>query len=234
LFLRVYCIPVLFVRAEITFYNTSLTNPVLYKDGALCQSSNCSIISFDTSSGNVVANVSGFSSYSLLQGTCGDNLCSIAESCSSCAADCGPCNTGNNNGGGSGGGGGGGGGGGSGGGSRSGTVIYSAKVQCNDGVDNDGDGFIDFPNDPGCTSSQDGTEYDSNALDTSGLDSNSDTNSGTSSNSSSGKIGVIFWIVLVALVAGISVILLKILRYSKNHKKFSELAQMSSSNNFNA
>lgn len=32
------------------------------------------------------------------------------------------------------------------------------KPQCDDGVDNDGDGLIDFPNDPGCTSKLDDSE----------------------------------------------------------------------------
>lgn len=31
--------------------------------------------------------------------------------------------------------------------------------QCSDGVDNDGDGLIDYPNDPGCSSSTDNDEY---------------------------------------------------------------------------
>jgi hypothetical protein len=31
--------------------------------------------------------------------------------------------------------------------------------QCNDGIDNDGDGLIDYPDDPGCTSSTDNDEY---------------------------------------------------------------------------
>jgi hypothetical protein len=34
----------------------------------------------------------------------------------------------------------------------------SPKAQCNDGIDNDGDGTIDFPDDPGCTSASDETE----------------------------------------------------------------------------
>jgi len=32
------------------------------------------------------------------------------------------------------------------------------KAQCNDGKDNDGDGVIDFPDDPGCTSAEDDSE----------------------------------------------------------------------------
>ncbi|MBM3227716.1 DUF11 domain-containing protein, partial [Candidatus Peribacteria bacterium] len=41
----------------------------------------------------------------------------------------------------------------------SGVVSTSVTcVQCNDGLDNDGDGFIDFPNDPGCSSATDNDE----------------------------------------------------------------------------
>lgn len=36
----------------------------------------------------------------------------------------------------------------------------SATTQCNDGIDNDGDRLIDFPADPGCTSSADTSEND--------------------------------------------------------------------------
>ena len=40
---------------------------------------------------------------------------------------------------------------------------FSLFAQCNDGVDNDGNGFVDYPDDPGCTSLTDETE-DSVAL----------------------------------------------------------------------
>ena len=33
------------------------------------------------------------------------------------------------------------------------------SYQCNDGIDNDGDGMIDYPDDPGCDSSTDDDEY---------------------------------------------------------------------------
>ena len=39
------------------------------------------------------------------------------------------------------------------------ATFYSAgPAQCEDGVDNDGDGFVDFPNDPGCDSASDNDE----------------------------------------------------------------------------
>ncbi len=33
--------------------------------------------------------------------------------------------------------------------------------ECNDGIDNDGDGYVDYPSDPGCSSSTDDSEYSS-------------------------------------------------------------------------
>ncbi|MBA2346716.1 MAG: hypothetical protein H0V81_00335 [Solirubrobacterales bacterium] len=41
------------------------------------------------------------------------------------------------------------------------AVVPPATPQCSDGVDNDGDGKIDFPNDPGCSSASDNSEADS-------------------------------------------------------------------------
>lgn len=40
-----------------------------------------------------------------------------------------------------------------------------AQSQCNDGIDNDGDGFIDFPADPGCTNKGDNSETDYQTVD---------------------------------------------------------------------
>ncbi|MEK6905063.1 MAG: putative Ig domain-containing protein [Nanoarchaeota archaeon] len=40
------------------------------------------------------------------------------------------------------------------------TDLVVDKPQCDDGVDNDGDGKIDFPNDPGCTDKNDDNETD--------------------------------------------------------------------------
>lgn len=40
----------------------------------------------------------------------------------------------------------------------SGEVVVAEAPQCVDGLDNDGDGFIDYPADPGCTDTADDTE----------------------------------------------------------------------------
>ncbi|MCC7436847.1 hypothetical protein IT402_03185 [Candidatus Nomurabacteria bacterium] len=39
------------------------------------------------------------------------------------------------------------------------NTIVVQNYQCNDGIDNDGDGYIDYPNDPGCSSPTDNDEY---------------------------------------------------------------------------
>jgi MYXO-CTERM domain-containing protein len=38
------------------------------------------------------------------------------------------------------------------------AVVHAALPQCEDGIDNDGDGLIDYPADPGCTSPTDDSE----------------------------------------------------------------------------
>ena len=49
------------------------------------------------------------------------------------------------------------------------------KAQCSDGVDNDGDGKIDFPNDPGCSGPTDDDESDDNRPECSdGIDNDGD------------------------------------------------------------
>src|SRR3989339_710893 len=46
------------------------------------------------------------------------------------------------------------------------TCALSGIYQCNDGIDNDSDGKIDYPIDPGCASAEDNDEYDSAWVDT--------------------------------------------------------------------
>lgn len=41
------------------------------------------------------------------------------------------------------------------------NVLASVTAECGDGVDNDGDGLIDYPVDPGCSSIHDDDETDS-------------------------------------------------------------------------
>lgn len=44
-------------------------------------------------------------------------------------------------------------------------VLYSESTECSDKVDNDGDGKLDFPVDPGCDSSSDDSEQDAKCSD---------------------------------------------------------------------
>ena len=41
------------------------------------------------------------------------------------------------------------------------VTVSSSNLQCSDGIDNDGDGKIDYPSDPGCDASGDNSETDS-------------------------------------------------------------------------
>jgi len=47
-----------------------------------------------------------------------------------------------------------------------------AAKQCNDGIDNDGDGYKDYPSDPGCASRQDNSELNPNVQCDDGIDNN--------------------------------------------------------------
>lgn len=87
----------------------------------------------------------GFSNLDLVSecvGTyCGDGDCNGGETCSSCVADCGVCQDDDDDGDGGGG---------------------SSDSECEDGVDNDNDGLIDYPLDPGCVNSNDDNETNIN------------------------------------------------------------------------
>lgn len=50
--------------------------------------------------------------------------------------------------------------------------VTVAFFECNDGIDNDADGLIDFPNDPGCTEASDDDETDPQCVD--GIDNDGD------------------------------------------------------------
>jgi len=52
----------------------------------------------------------------------------------------------------------------------------NATSQCSDTIDNDSDGLIDYPNDPGCTSAEDNDETDSVVI-RADVDQNSSINS---------------------------------------------------------
>ncbi len=101
------------VPATITLFNVSNINPVIKVESNTC--TQCKILLFGNKT--IVFTVPHFTEYSVAEGSyCGDDYCSVQESCSNCAGDCGSCAGNTFSSGGSGGGGAGGGAGGSGGG----------------------------------------------------------------------------------------------------------------------
>lgn len=179
----------------------------------LCSSTQCDDLTY--SGGTFTMRVSGFSEYSASQAQCGDSYCSLGETCSSCASDCGICSSQPSSGNGGGGGGGGGGS------VRSPVATLS---QCNDKLDNDGDGLIDYPSDKGCFTLQDNSEVNENPL----IDNS---NEGQPNNVDTPlekvfEVRVIFWVVLIVLIGGIVGVSTMILRDLLGRKKFDQLAKM--------
>jgi len=85
-------IPELNRSAVITFYNVTIEDPLILRDGFYCH--DCRIVRY---SGRTFAfSVPHFTKYSLMawasySGYCGDGLCSIYETCHDCTDDCGAC-----------------------------------------------------------------------------------------------------------------------------------------------
>lgn len=85
-------IPELNKSAVITFYNVTIEDPLILMDGKYCKE--CEVIWF--SNGTFTFSVPHFTRYSLMawasfSGYCGDELCSIYETCYDCSMDCGEC-----------------------------------------------------------------------------------------------------------------------------------------------
>jgi len=53
-------------------------------------------------------------------------------------------------------------------------LVYAAPKKCNNGVDDDNDGLVDYPNDPGCSSASDNTETSSSLVCDNGVDETND------------------------------------------------------------
>ena len=106
------------VSSTLWLYNLNLTNPIILKDGLLCESYYCADKIFQNNT--LSFTVSGFSVYEATD--CGNSQCDSTETCSSCQIDCGICSSGS-------GGGGGGGGGGSGGGAQTPALFNSSNLK---------------------------------------------------------------------------------------------------------
>jgi hypothetical protein len=81
--------------AVIVFYNVTLKDPIIVKDGVYCPE--CMLISYVNTTFSFY--VPHFTTYSLFawasySGYCGDGLCSLYESCYECSIDCGECKEG--------------------------------------------------------------------------------------------------------------------------------------------
>jgi hypothetical protein len=85
-------LPELNKSAVVTFYNVTIRDPVMLREGFYC--SDCKMISYVNMT--FAFSVPHFTSYSLMawasySGYCGDGLCSLYESCQECKEDCGEC-----------------------------------------------------------------------------------------------------------------------------------------------
>jgi len=73
-------VPELNQPAEITFYNVNYNNPVIKRDGLICNT--CSITSYDKTTHTLVVNVPGFSEYTIEEGAvCGNSILESVEQC---------------------------------------------------------------------------------------------------------------------------------------------------------
>ena len=121
--------------------------------------------------------------------------------------------------------GGGGGGGGSGGGGGGGGPP-GVLTQCSDRIDNDVDGFIDYPYDSGCLNKQDNTEIDSSVLNNTNNYQN-ETNSSINNDieEEAFKLKIFFVLALGVLILGILVVAVLIVRSYRHRARFSQLNQ---------
>lgn len=191
--------PELDQTARITFYGLSYTQtPIVTIDTGSgftdCPASTCSIISYDSATGTLVVDVIGFSIYSTRVSTP--------------VSPTGPTS-----------------GSGSGSGSNSGTGTPgpTVRAQCDDNLDNDNDGLIDFPQDPGCLNEQDNIEVQTDTTQGETYTGENETES-----QSIGKgFRIIFWIVLMSIIAGIAIIASKLARMINTNRRFNELSKRS-------
>lgn len=165
-----------------------------------CPQPNCSIVSY--SNGQLIFNVVGFSNYS-----------TMASSSTTGGPTGGPTGASGSN------------SGSSSGSSTSGTTGSpppTINPQCNDNIDNDNDGDNDYPADAGCLNAQDNIELDADYTQGTGTENPEEIES-----SSQFNLRVVFWLVLLILIIGISIISIKLVRMFSLNKRFATLSQRS-------
>lgn len=92
-------------------------------------------------------------------------------------------------------------------------------AHCNDDLDNDGDGFVDYPQDQGCSSITDNNEINENILNT----NESATESVENLSSVENKISVFFWLTFFTLIVLIIVATSLSVVYLRKNKGFTNL-----------
>jgi hypothetical protein len=88
IFINTTAIPEFNKSAVLTLKNLTFNNPIILRDGEACN--DCSKL--DYNNGDIIFSVPHFTLYEIVEG-CGNNVCEIEESCSSCSLDCGSCPT---------------------------------------------------------------------------------------------------------------------------------------------
>jgi hypothetical protein len=110
---------------------------------------------------------------------------------------------------------------GSGSGSGTGGPPRVTLPQCNDGIDNDFDGLIDYPADPGCTSVSDNLETDIGRL----INSSEPNEDETHLTKKNELKNIIFWFFIILFVGAIVFMVVMIIRLLREHKNFSKLSE---------
>jgi hypothetical protein len=80
------------LSASIVFTEVNYTNPIVLYNGVICPADKCLGSLYDKSGNIFYLNVSGFSEFSIIEGSyCGDHKCDDGETCRTCSDDCGGC-----------------------------------------------------------------------------------------------------------------------------------------------
>ncbi len=179
--------------ARITFEGLSYSNTpiVTIETGngfVPCPQTQCQIQSYDSQPGRLVALVAGFSNYSTQASTGTTTTGSSSSGSSSGSSTSG----------------------------STGTTGNPLTTQCNDGLDNDNDLRVDYPDDSGCSNEFDNLE--ANPIITQTGTEGEETSSGNGL-----EIKIVFWIVVFILVCGIFIIAFRIINEIKMKNRFASI-----------